>query len=179
MRALILLLLIPFLGCQERTEKDPTGRKEDLKKEFLAIWDGATDYTMEVIERMPEKEWDSSPAEGSMSFRQQLFHIEGNLHGLTDRYIREKDSSFELKKDSSISKARMKERMRKTFEKVQGTLRDISEKELRDTTELFERMEVPKKRVFLLMRDHMTHHRAQMIIALRQAGKEPPEYRGW
>jgi uncharacterized damage-inducible protein DinB len=179
MRALIFLLLIPFLGCQERAERTHSGPEGDFKTEFRAIWDGATEYTLEVIDRMPEKEWDSSPADGSMSFRHQLFHIEGNLHGLTDRYILEKDSAFEVNEDSSVSKASMKERLKKAFEKVEGTLREMSEEELRDTTELFERMKVPKKRVFLLMRDHMTHHRGQMIIALRQAGKEPPEYRGW
>lgn len=179
MRGLLFLFIIPFLGCQGKNEEAPSRSGKDFKTEFRAIWDGATSYTMEVIDRMPEKKWGRSPAKGSMSFRHQLFHIEGNLHGLTDRYILEKDSAFEPNEDSTVSKASMKERLKQAFEKVESTLREMSEAELRDTTELFDRMKVPKKRVFLLMRDHMTHHRAQMIIALRGAGMEPPEYRGW
>jgi uncharacterized damage-inducible protein DinB len=36
-----------------------------------------------------------------------------------------------------------------------------------------------RRRIFLLMTDHVTHHRGQLVVYLRLNGIEPPRYRGW
>lgn len=183
MRRFLPFGLLLLIACgSEESKNDPRSEKPHeggFKTEFRAIWQKASDYTLEVLDRMPKKKWKLAPAEGSMSFRQQALHLEGNLHRLTDRYILDQAEHKAPKPDSSIDKKEMKERLTEAFDKVENALERTSSRELRDSTRLFERMKVPKSRVFLLMRDHMTHHRAQMIIALRKAGQAPPDYRGW
>ncbi len=183
LRALPLFFgAISLLGCQAPQgpkDREKKSGSSSFKKEFSAIWENATAYTLEVLDSMPGDKLGIRPADSSMSFRDQVLHIESNIHHLTDRFILGKDSSSHREHDKRASKSELKDRLQRAFQKVESTLAEHSRKALRDSTELFSRMKVPKTRVFLLMRDHMTHHRAQMIIALREAGKAPPDYRGW
>ncbi len=172
----LFILALFFSRCGEN---DPSRDASPFKAEFRTIWDHATAYTLEVLDSMPANKLGTRPAEGSMSFRHQIFHLEENLHLLTDRYVLDKDSAFHPPHDSSAGKKDLRKRLEKAFDKVEKALKGLPRGQLRDSTLLFDRMKVPRSRVFLLMRDHMTHHRAQMIIALRKAGQEPPDYRGW
>jgi uncharacterized damage-inducible protein DinB len=68
--------------------------------------------------------------------------------------------------------------LKKAFDYVGETVKNINEEELNDTLK-FGGETVNKERIFYLMRDHMTHHRAQLIIYLRMNNIEPPRYVGW
>ena len=36
-----------------------------------------------------------------------------------------------------------------------------------------------KRQILVLMNDHLTHHRGQMIVYVRLKGVKPPAYKGW
>ena len=41
------------------------------------------------------------------------------------------------------------------------------------------RIKVTGRELFYLTRDHVTHHRGQMVVYLRLKGLEPPQYVGF
>nr|NIM13383.1 DinB family protein [Candidatus Aminicenantes bacterium]NIM80034.1 DinB family protein [Candidatus Aminicenantes bacterium]NIO82289.1 DinB family protein [Candidatus Aminicenantes bacterium]NIQ68157.1 DinB family protein [Candidatus Aminicenantes bacterium] len=44
---------------------------------------------------------------------------------------------------------------------------------------LFGELKLSKSQTFMTIRDHVAHHRGQMVIYLRLKGIKPPQYVGW
>ncbi|MDH5602617.1 MAG: DinB family protein [Cyclobacteriaceae bacterium] len=155
-----------------------SGQASDFSKDFSPLWNRACDYTLEVAEMMPEENYSYKPTEKVMSFQAELLHVTLNLYGLCSRYIKgEKVQTPD--KNKEYTKKELITELKKAFDYVNETLETISDSETREEIKLFTGDYYKKERVFYLMRDHMTHHRAQMITYLRMNNIEPPSYRGW
>ncbi len=148
-------------------------------RDFLPVWERAQAYTLAVAEAMPEDKYTYQPTPETFSFGAQLMHIAANLQWLNATYILKKPLASVDAEASGKTKAEIVDHLKNVFESVTQSMLNLSEKAEEDTLIFFDNTVVNKRRVFLLMRDHMTHHRAQMILYLRMNGIEPPKYVGW
>ena len=165
----LILLLNSVISVQSQV---------DFKQDFQEFWSRAKTYSIEVAELMPEDQYGYKATPEVRSFQEHLIHIARNLYWLTSTFALQEDNPSSEIDFSDLSKKETIEALRQSFNYVDKAVESIRNEDL--STEVnFGPVLMPKQRVFLLMRDHMTHHRAQMILYLRLNGITPPEYRGW
>ncbi len=174
MKVIIFFLLFPMaLAAQPASMSD----------EFLPLWKRACAYTLEAADAMPDSLYDFRPRLESMSFGSQLIHIAENLYFLNSKFILETDfptHRYTQRPADSLSKAEIRAVLVDAFAYVEESLSTLSDSEWQALANGFWAPEPTTKRViFLLMRDHMTHHRGNLVIYLREQGIKPPQYRGW
>ena len=150
----------------------------NFAQNFLPLWERATNYTLEVVEAMPAKNYDYKATDEVGSFAGLSGHIAGNIFWLTSRIIKDEDNPIDRVEWTELSREEIISYLKQAFNYVAGTVKDFDEEKLNDTVEFGGEM-VNKERIFYLMRDHMTHHRAQLIVYLRLNNIEPPRYVGW
>jgi uncharacterized damage-inducible protein DinB len=63
----------------------------------------------------------------------------------------------------------------KTFEEAIKLLKDFDTTKLNDKLDYFG-LDRSKRQLFMLLADHITHHRGQMLVYLRLNGLVPPRY---
>ncbi|MES2578434.1 MAG: DinB family protein [Bacteroidota bacterium] len=144
---------------------------------FIEKWDNSKDYLLAVAEAMPEDKYDYKPAEREMSFREQLFHIQDNMNWLgTTHFSGEKYVKKEAVK--GLSKAQMIQEIKASFDKAKAFVQNTNDIELSQKVDFFAGPK-SKLQILNLMQDHVTHHRAQILVYLNLNGIQPPKYVGW
>ena len=147
-------------------------------EEYSDVWQRASAYLLEVAEAMPEDKYDFKPADGSMSFQEQLNHITGNLSFLTSHITGNSPDFFKNIKPEAMSKAEVIVVLKEALNHV-GRLIETTDNQVLQETFEFRGIKMTRQNIFYLMRDHATHHRGQIILYLRMNGIEAPRYRGW
>ena len=174
MKGFFLLLLFPIM----LPAQSPT-----VSEEFLPLWKRACEYTLEAADAMPDSLYGFQPRQESMSFGAQLIHIAENLYFLNSKFILETDfpaNRYTQQPADSMSKAEIRAVLLDAFDYVEESLTQLGDSTWIEKAPGFWAPEPTTKRVvFLLMRDHMTHHRGNLVIYLREQGIKPPQYRGW
>lgn len=145
--------------------------------EFKQKWANAKDYTLEVAQLMPEEQYGYRPSEEQMSFREQLLHMVGNMGWLSSSYLGAKKLEADLKK-KDYSKDELLDILMRSFDRVMESVEKL-ETEVLDEEVTFFAGPMTKRQILTLLNDHLTHHRAQLIVYLRLQGVQPPNYRGW
>nr|WP_315231541.1 DinB family protein [uncultured Flavobacterium sp.] len=144
---------------------------------FIEKWDNSKDYLLAVAEAMPEDKYDYKPAEREMSFREQLFHIQDNMNWLgTTHFSGEKYVKKEAVK--GLSKAQIIQEIKASFDKAKAFVQNTNDIELSQKVDFFAGPK-SKLQILNLMQDHVTHHRAQILVYLNLNGIQPPKYVGW
>lgn len=178
-----LLFIIFSIGCLSE-EKTPNEKQENIStnnkivEDFRPIWERACQYTLELTQLMPEEFYQFKPTGEVRSFQEQLIHTTQNIYWLTSTYIAQENNPYDVE-DKTLSKVETIQLLEDVFKYVNESLDKVDDTKLTETISLFDSVPVPRKRALTLMRDHMTHHRAQCIIYLRMKGLEPPSYVGW
>lgn len=148
-------------------------------KEYLERLENSKKYLLRVAELMPEDNFAYRPTPESMSFAEHLMHIGWAMdwHSqslIGGREARDWNTDTELKVDKK-SKKEMVSTIEKTFD---GTIKFIGELDvnlLKDELDYFGLLRT-KRQVLMLLADHITHHRGQMLVYLRLNGLQPPRY---
>lgn len=146
--------------------------------EFPAVWHRATSYTKAVAEAMPNSLYDYKPNENSMSFQEQQLHIVSNISFLTYLIVGEKTEFYEKNDTDRLDKEQVLSIMDKAFAHVSELIKVIEASTLQQIIH-FREENMSKENLFYLIRNHMTHHRAQSIMYLRMHNVEVPKYVGW
>lgn len=168
------LLLLPICLLAQ------TEPVSEFQSEFSATWERAKAYTLEVAEAMPEEHYHFNPVEEVMTFGEQLVHVAGNLYGLNSRFVRVSENPYVYpEKGEEFTKAETIERLKAAFAYATESLETLTDEQWKENAEKFWAGPTSRKIVFLLMRDHMTHHRGIAISYLRIKGIKPPGFRGW
>lgn len=149
-----------------------------FRAEFLAVWQGATTYTLEVAEAMPADKYRFTPKNESMSFQGQMVHLIQNLSFLSGQITGTRPDFLNGEKPDQLSKEKAAAGLRAALQHVGDLIKTVDEKTLGEKI-LFAGETMTKENIFYLMRDHMTHHRGQAVLYLRLNGIAPPSYRGW
>ena len=151
----------------------------DFAEDFLPVWQRAEAYLLAVAEAMPEEQYSYRPTKRVFTFSEQLLHTANNLNWLTKTYLLEEPMDNTGFRQTDTTKAAVISYVKEAMAKVTRSYHQLETEEENQSVILFNGLNTNKRRVFLLMRDHMTHHRAQLILYLRMNGIEPPPYVGW
>jgi uncharacterized damage-inducible protein DinB len=158
----------PLFAQQDAFIKDYLERLENSKK-----------YLILVAESMPEDKYTFKATPESLSFAENLMHIAWAMdwHAqslLGGREARDWNTNTELKVEQK-SKEEMITAIKNTFEETKTLITQFDVAHLEDTLDYFG-LHRTKRQILLLLSDHITHHRAQMLVALRLNGLVPPRY---
>ena len=114
-----------------------------------------------------------------MSFAQNLLHIgyamdwhSQSLLGGREARVWQTDTEF---KAAGKSKKEMMTLIDETFDKAITLIRAYDTNKLSETLDYFG-LQRTKRQILMLLADHITHHRGQMLVTLRLNGITPPRY---
>jgi uncharacterized damage-inducible protein DinB len=144
---------------------------------FVEKWDNSKVYLVQMAEAMPEDKYDFKPSEREMSFKDQVFHILGNMDWLSATYFsKEKYNKNDFA--SIKTKAQLIAQINTSFDLAKAKI--IQNKNI-DLSEKVDFFAGPKSKLQILnlMQDHVTHHRGQLIVYLNLCQIQPPKYVGW
>lgn len=175
MKNLISLIVVLFLNITWGMSQDT---HTFFHEEFPDIWQRAREYTLEVVEAMPEEYLDFSPTKEQMSFKGQLVHVAENIYSLTGNVILGKKGITDSINFEVNTKKDLINLLNNAFDYCSQVINTIPDDMLSEPVN-FGGADMTKERVFYIMRDHCTHHRAVDIGFLRLKGIKPPRYRGW
>ena len=133
-----------------------------MKKQLLETLKNSKDYTLSVLENMPDALFDFKPTAAVWDFRELFNHIAYGIRWWNENYVQGIESSW----NPPLSKKHKEEintELKNAYEalKLYVENNDLAEKAIHG---------------FHSTLDHVTHHRGQAIIYLRCNGITPPEY---
>lgn len=148
-------------------------------KEYLERLETSKDYLILVAETMPEDNYGFKATPESLSFAENLMHIGWAMdwHSqslLGGRKARDWETDTELKIDTK-SKEEMIATINRTFETTIEFIKNFDIHQLEDRLDYFGANRT-KRQILLLLADHITHHRGQMLVYMRLNGFIPPRY---
>ncbi|WP_339841266.1 DinB family protein [uncultured Maribacter sp.] len=165
---LLLLTAAPLFAQQDKFIEDSIERLENSRK-----------YLLLVAEMMPEDKYSYKATEESLSFSENLMHIgfaldwhSQSLIGNRAARVYQTDTVF---KPAHKTKAEMMARINQTFTEAIALLQDFEPAQLDEELDYFG-LNRSKRQIFMLLADHITHHRAQMLVSMRLNGLVPPRY---
>lgn len=154
-------------------------QSNNFSKEYLERMENSRKYLILVAEIMPEEKYNFKAMPESMSFAEHLMHIAWAMdwHSqslMGNREARDWNTDTALKVDNK-SKAEMIATVDKTFDDTIAFISNFDVNKLEERVDYFG-LDRTKRQVLLLLADHITHHRGQMLVYLRLNGLKPPRY---
>src|SRR5690606_30131608 len=173
-----IIILTSIMLCSS-FESPLFAQQNDFIKEYLERLENSKKYLILVAETMPEDKYDFKATPESMSFSENLMHIAWAMdwHSqslMGGREARDWNTDTELKVDNK-SKKDMIAKIDETFDKTIAFISNFSPEKLKERLDYFE-SDRTKRQVLLLLTDHITHHRGQMLVYMRLNGFKPPRY---
>ncbi|MDF0708478.1 DinB family protein [Flagellimonas okinawensis] len=176
MKNIILLTSIILISCQFNSL---WAQENVFIKEYVERLETSKKYMILVAETMPEDNYEFKATPESMSFAEHLMHIGWAMdwHSqslMGGREARDWNTDTELKVDNK-SKKEMIDKISETFDKTIAFISNFDQNRLGERLDYFG-ADRTKRQILLLLADHITHHRAQMLVYMRLNGLKPPRY---
>lgn len=154
-------------------------QQDNFVKEYLERLENSRKYLILVAETMPEDKYGFKATPEAMSFAENLMHIAWAMdwHSqslMGGRKARDWDTDTELKVDKK-SKKEMITTVNKTFDKTIEFISNFDVKKFKERLD-YAGLDRTKRQILLLLSDHITHHRGQMLVYMRLNGLKPPRY---
>ncbi|WP_104733870.1 DinB family protein [Hanstruepera ponticola] len=154
-------------------------QQNDFINDYLERLENSRKYLILVAENMPEEQYNFKASPESMSFAENLMHIAWAMDWhcqtlLGDRKARNWETDTELKV-ANKSKQEMLAAVNKTFDETIKFIRRFNTNKFNDRLDYLG-LNRTKRQIFLLLADHITHHRGQMLVYMRLNGIKPPRY---
>ncbi|MFX0558538.1 DinB family protein [Maribacter sp. CXY002] len=172
------IFLIAIIICCT-TISHLSAQQDNFVNDFLERLENSRKYLVLVAETMPEDKFDFKATPESLSFAENLMHIGFALdwHSQTLLGGRESrdwntDTTF---KTANKSKDLMITTINKTFDETTALISHFDTTQLDDELDYFG-LRRTKRQIFMLLADHVTHHRGQMLVNMRLNGLVPPRY---
>jgi len=131
---------------------------------------------------MPAENYTFKANDSVRSFGEQMAHIGMSTSMILHKFIKGEDMKMDpaeaakLEKSVGASKEETLKLLNSAFDDAIASLKNMNINEL-DNTFVFvfspDKPEYTNQQGFLLLRDHVTHHRGQAIIYLRMKGIKP------
>ncbi len=154
-------------------------QQDNFIKDYLERLENSRKYLILVAETMPENKYGFKATPEEKTFAGNLMHIglaidwhcQSLIGGRKSRDNRT-DTTFQV---GNKSKKEMIDTIDKTFDEAIKLIKQF------DTTHFDDRLDYfglnrTKRQIFLLLADHVTHHRGQMLVYMRLNGLVPPKY---
>lgn len=169
-----------FLFCFGVSLLNCTCTIAQMQSDWQAKWANARDYTLAVADAMPEADYAYAPLDtGMMTFGEQLIHLASNINWLSGGGKLEGRGLTPKQEVSPLDKATVRQVLAEAFDNGAKALGQLGYGDLDDEVDWFTGERLTKRRLGLLLFDHVTHHRAQAIVYLRLRGVAAPRYVGW
>jgi uncharacterized damage-inducible protein DinB len=133
-----------------------------MKEQLAATLETSKNYTMQVAEQMPEKEYHFKPAGAGWDFTELLHHIAYGIEWWEDNFVKGNKSDWNPT-PTKKNKKEIKVYLEKAYASLATTIDKIK---LTDNA----------VQGFHATLDHITHHRGQAVVYLRCNGIQPPDY---
>jgi uncharacterized damage-inducible protein DinB len=154
-------------------------QQNDFISEYLERLEQSRKYLLMVAETMPEELYDFKASPESLSFAENLLHIGYALDWHSQSLLGGRESrdwnTDLVYKVSRKSKAEMIAVVDETFDAAIALIQKFEPEDLTDHLDYFG-LDRSKRQIFLLLTDHITHHRGQMLVYMRLNGLTPPRY---
>jgi uncharacterized damage-inducible protein DinB len=148
-------------------------------KDFIERLENSRKYTILVAESMPQENYGFKATPDSWSFAENLLHIGYAMDWHSQSLLGGREArdwnTDTLYKVSDKSKAEMIAIVNKTFDDAIALIKDFNPENLDDTLDYFG-LNRTKRQIFMLLADHITHHRGQLLVYMRLNGLVPPRY---
>lgn len=151
--------------------------QNEVKEAFLEKWNNSKTYLIQVAEAMPEEFYDYKPVEREMTFSNQLVHIESNMNWLSNSYF-SSEKKHEAETKTPKTKVEIIASVKNSFDQVYKKVKNTPTEDLKTKVEFFAGPKT-KYQILNLLQDHVTHHRAQILVYLNLKEITPPNYVGW
>lgn len=179
MKKLILLLIITSIMASFTFAQSLFAQENTFIKEYIERLENSRKYLLLVAETMPEEQYDFKATPESLSFAENLMHIAWAMdwHSqslMGGRKARDWSTDNELKV-ANKSKKEMLQTIDMTFDKTIAFIANFDSKRLDERLDYFG-LDRTKRQVLLLLADHISHHRGQMLVYMRLNGLQPPRY---
>ncbi len=167
----LLFLTSPFLII--------TAQESSFVHDYLERLENSRKYLILVAETMPEEGYSHKVSPESLTFAETLMHIGYAVDWHSQSLLGGRESrdwnTDTIYKVANKSKIEMIATIEKTFDEAIELIKGFNTNELNDSLDYFG-LNRSKRQIFLLLADHITHHRSQMIVGLRMNGYLPPRY---
>ncbi|WP_034040162.1 DinB family protein [Wocania ichthyoenteri] len=154
-------------------------QQNNFIKDYLERLVNSHKYLILVAETMPENKYNFKASPESLSFAENLMHIgyavdwhSQSLLGGRESRDWKTDAIFKV---ANKSKEEMISIIDKTFDETITLIKEFDTTQLDDELDYFG-LNRTKRQIFLLLADHITHHRGQMLVYMRLNGLVPPRY---
>lgn len=173
----IFILVSLLLGCT--ISSSLFAQSNDFIEEYLERLENSKEYLILVAQNMPEEKYSFKATPESMSFAEHLMHIAWAMDWHTqsllgNREARDWNTDDELKVENK-SKEVMIATIEKTFDETIKFISNFDTDKLEERLNYFN-LDRTKRQILLLLSDHITHHRGQMLVSMRLNGLQPPRY---
>ncbi|MEP5338292.1 MAG: DinB family protein [Algibacter sp.] len=154
-------------------------QQDSFIKGYLERLENSRKYLILVAKTMPEDKYEFKASPDSMTFAENLMHIgyaidwhSQSLLGGRESRVWKTDTVFKI---ANKSKEEMIATIDKTFEGAIELIKQFDTTQFDDELDYFG-LNRTKQQIFLLLADHITHHRGQMLVYMRLNGLVPPRY---
>ena len=176
MKRIVLWALIVFFSS---FSLQLCAQESDFIEDYLERLENSRKYLVLVAETMPEDKYGFKATPESLSFEENLMHIAWAMdwHSqslMGGREARDWNTDTELKVDNK-SKEEMIATINRTFDITIEFIQNFDIAKLEERLDYFG-SDRTKRQVLMLLADHITHHRAQMLVYMRLNGIKPPRY---
>ena len=150
--------------------------------DYLVRWENSKKYLLLVAESMPGQDYGFKPSKTEMSFGEQLAHIAWAMDWHAQNLIgnrKEADFPAAIRKEmfsaDHKSKAELIAIVSRVFDEASTVIRSFDATKLSEIVQ-YGNLPRSKQQVFLILSDHVTHHRGQLMVYMRLKGIVPPQY---
>jgi len=173
------ILLLTVLILYTSITSPLFAQQDRFIKDYLERLENSHNYLILVAESMPEDKYKFRASKESMSFAENLMHIgyamDWHSQSLLGRREPKQWKTDTIFKVSNKSKKEMIATIDKTFNETIKLIKEFDTTNFDDELDYFG-LNRTKRQIFLLLTDHITHHRGQMLVYLRLNGVVPPRY---
>lgn len=161
------LMLVAFTSVSAQTTME----------EFMSKWENSKQFTLDVLDKMPDSGMDYKTDPEAMSFKEQIHHIGSAVVGISQGFLMGQDPRISIEL-ASATKAELADYVSKSFDYAAKTMKALPADKAGEVIEVFGN-QVSRRQVMALLMDHTTHHRGAAIAYLRANGVEPPAFVGF
>ena len=154
-------------------------QQHNFIEDYIERLENSRKYVLLVAEMMPEDKYDFKATPESLSFSENLMHIGFAIDWHSQSLLAGRKSrdwkTDTLFKEANKSKKEMITTIDNTFNATMQLIKQFDTKQFNDELDYFG-LTRTKRQIFLLLADHITHHRGQMLVYMRLNGLVPPRY---
>ncbi len=173
----ILILITIIIFCA--FEVPLSAQRNDFIKEYLERFENSRKYLIEVADAMPEGKYNFRATQESLSFAENLMHIGYAMDWHTQSLLGGRESrdwnTDTRYKVAGKSKKEIIKIVDETFNETISFIKQFDIAKFDEELDYFG-LNRTKRQIFLLLADHITHHRGQILVYLRLNGLVPPRY---